>query len=139
LNKALGTAFRILVVAILACAALVWAQSQPSSENPKKPPIKIRASPGVVQGLVLKTVVPDATDLKSVKDSDVKVVFEIGQNGKVDSAKGVEGNPMLFERSITAIRGWEFRPYLLNGEPIYVESYITFHFNKGKVSVKFQR
>jgi TonB-like protein len=139
LNNALSTAFRILVVASLACAALAWAQSQSSPETPKKPPIKIRVSPGVVQGLVLKTVVPDATDLKSVKDSDVKVVFEIGQDGKVDAAKGVEGDPALFERSTTAVREWQFRPYVLNGEPIYVESYITFHFNKGKVSIKFQR
>lgn len=112
-------------------------KSEGSSAGKPAPRQKIRVSPGVVQGVVLKKVIPDASDLKSLKNSDVKTTFEIDETGAVAFAQGTEGDPALYDRCINAIKEWRFRPYLLNGHPIIVESYVYFHFNKGKASVLF--
>ena len=80
---------------------------------------------------------PDASDLKSIKNSDVRILFEISEAGTVDYALGIEGNSRLFERSTKAMRQWQFKPYLVNGHPFRVDSSIYFHFNEGKVEAKF--
>ncbi|MGH9566767.1 MAG: hypothetical protein ACRD4I_12330, partial [Candidatus Angelobacter sp.] len=83
-------------------------------------------------------VVPNASDLKSDRDSDVRVKITVDQHGSVVCAKGTEGDTALFQRSEEASRRWTFRPYLLNGNPIIVESSFVFHFHKGKASVRFR-
>jgi hypothetical protein len=98
---------------------------------------KIRVSPGVIEGLVLKKTMPEAVDLRPVRNSNVKVKVMIDETGTVQCAAGIEGDSSLYERSIQAAREWKFRPYILNGQPIVVESAFYFHFNKGKVSAKF--
>jgi outer membrane biosynthesis protein TonB len=129
---------RTLIFVIATCLiALAQQQSSSVVDGAKKVPVKIRVSSGVIQGLVLSKSVPDAADLKSIKNSEVKVVFEIDESGKVGWAAAKEGSSALFERCTNAIRNWQFKPYLLNGQPVFVESYVYFHFNKGKASVSF--
>jgi len=41
----------------------------------------------------------------------------------------VEGDPLLIEASVDALRESHFRPYLLNGTPLRVESQVGFHFS----------
>lgn len=116
----------------------VLAQQQPNtSTGVKRAPVMIRVSSGVIQGLVLKKVVPDASDLKSIKNSEVRMAFEIDEAGKVDQPVGVEGDRALFERCAKTLGAWRFKPYLLNGHPIRVESFVYFYFNKGKAEAKF--
>lgn len=97
---------------------------------------KIRVSPGVIQGLVLKQSVP-ASAAKSVKNADAKIKILIDDAGSVLCATGVEGDPAFYDRSTDAAKLWKFKPYVLNGRPISVESAIYFRFNKGKVKAKF--
>jgi protein TonB len=37
----------------------------------------------------------------------------------------VSGHPLLVPAAIEAVREWRYRPYLLNGEPVEVETTIT--------------
>jgi outer membrane biosynthesis protein TonB len=98
---------------------------------------KIRVAPGVIQGLVQQKAVPDAADLKSLKNGDVRVKIAIDESGNVVCASGQHGDSALFERSVEAARKWKFKPYLLDGKPLIVESAFYFHFSKGKVTAKF--
>lgn len=134
MNIALG-----LIVAIAASFLAAAQQSDHFDECAKQfqSKVKIRVSPGVIQGLVLKKAMPEAADLRSARDSDVKVKVMIDESGAVQCAAGIEGDSALYERSIKAAREWKFKPYVLNGQPIVVESAFYFHFNKGKVSAKF--
>jgi protein TonB len=40
----------------------------------------------------------------------------------------VSGHPMLSAAAIEAVKQWRYRPYLLNNEPIEVETEITVNF-----------
>jgi hypothetical protein len=98
---------------------------------------KLRVSSGVIQGLILKQALPDAADLRSIRNSDVKVKLLIDQTGTVQCAAGIDGEPSLYDRSAKAAKEWKFRPYLLNGNPVILESALYFHYHKGKATTKF--
>jgi protein TonB len=52
----------------------------------------------------------------------------IGKAGTIENLVVVRGHPMLAAAAIDAVRQWRYRPYLLNNEPIEVETEITVNF-----------
>jgi TonB family protein len=52
----------------------------------------------------------------------------ISKEGTIENLMIVRGHPMLSAAAIEAVRQWRYRPYLLNGEPIEVETEITVNF-----------
>ena len=40
----------------------------------------------------------------------------------------VSGHPLLVRAAIEAVRQWRYRPYVLNGEPVEVETQVTVNF-----------
>jgi protein TonB len=52
----------------------------------------------------------------------------ISKAGTIENLAVVSGHPMLVESAIEAVRQWRYRPYLLNHEPIEVETEITVNF-----------
>jgi protein TonB len=53
----------------------------------------------------------------------------IGRDGRIENLQVVNGHPMLAGAAIEAVKQWRYRPYVLNGEPIEVETQITVNFN----------
>jgi protein TonB len=52
----------------------------------------------------------------------------ISKSGTIENLVVVSGHPMLLKSAIDAVRHWRYRPYLLNNEPIEVETEITVNF-----------
>jgi protein TonB len=52
----------------------------------------------------------------------------IGKDGSVRDLEAVDGNILLAQAAKTAVQRWRYRPTLLNGEPVEVDTYITVHF-----------
>jgi periplasmic protein TonB len=52
----------------------------------------------------------------------------IGKTGAIENLVVVRGHPMLATAAVEAVKQWRYRPYLLNGEPIEVETDITVNF-----------
>jgi protein TonB len=52
----------------------------------------------------------------------------ISKTGTIENLIAVSGHPMLVKSAIDAVRQWRYRPYLLNNEPIEVETEITVNF-----------
>jgi protein TonB len=52
----------------------------------------------------------------------------ISKAGTIENLVVVHGHPMLAPAAIDAVRQWRYRPYLLNNEPIEVETEITVNF-----------
>jgi protein TonB len=52
----------------------------------------------------------------------------ISKAGTIENLVVVSGHPMLSRAALEAVRQWRYRPYLLNGEPIEVETDITVNF-----------
>jgi periplasmic protein TonB len=52
----------------------------------------------------------------------------ISKTGTIENLVVVRGHPMLATAAVEAVRQWRYRPYLLNGAPIEVETDITVNF-----------
>jgi protein TonB len=52
----------------------------------------------------------------------------ISKAGTIENLIVISGPPMLSRSAIEAVRQWRYRPYLLNNEPIEVETEITVNF-----------
>jgi TonB family protein len=56
----------------------------------------------------------------------------IGKDGKISSLKLVSGPPELTKAAWAAVKQWTYKPYLLNGDPVAVETTITVNFALAK-------
>lgn len=52
----------------------------------------------------------------------------ISKTGAIENLQALSGHPMLVSAAVNAVRQWRYRPYLLNGEPVEVETEITVNF-----------
>jgi periplasmic protein TonB len=52
----------------------------------------------------------------------------ISKTGTIENVVVVRGHPMLAAAALEAVRQWRYRPYLLNHQPIEVETEITVNF-----------
>ncbi len=52
----------------------------------------------------------------------------IDKQGNVESVSLVSGHPLLAPAAIKAVKQWKYKPYLLNGEPVPVETDIALNF-----------
>lgn len=53
----------------------------------------------------------------------------ISRQGDIINLKVLAGHPMLVPAAIEAVRQWRYRPYVLNNEPVEVETQITVNFS----------
>ena len=52
----------------------------------------------------------------------------ISREGTIQNLQVVSGHPMLVKAALDAVRQWRYRPYLLNNEPVEVETQVTVNF-----------
>jgi protein TonB len=53
---------------------------------------------------------------------------EISKEGSITNLHLISGHPMLAPAAIEAVKQWKYKPYILNGEPVEVETQITVNF-----------
>ena len=56
----------------------------------------------------------------------------ISSDGTIRNLRLISGHPMLAPAAIDAVSQWRYRPYILNGEAIEVETQITVNFKLGE-------
>jgi len=90
-------------------------------------PQRVRISQGVTKGLLIHRVEPAYPPLARAGRVRGEVVLSavIGVNGEIQNLQLVSGHPMLVPEAISAVRQWRYKPYLLNGQPVEVETTIT--------------
>jgi TonB family protein len=84
----------------------------------------------VVWGLLTQSVdpiYPDAARSSSQKGSVILQVL-IARDGTVQEAKFLQGSFVFARAAIVAVKQWHFKPYLLNGRPVSVQSSVTLNF-----------
>ena len=52
----------------------------------------------------------------------------IGTDGSVQDVQVVSGLPILAQAAMEAVKQWRYKPYLLNGAPVEIDSRITINF-----------
>jgi protein TonB len=97
---------------------------------PKLEPVRVRVSQGVSVGRLIKKI--DPVYPKLARDARVQgqVVLTaiISKDGSIEDLRVLSGHPMLVQAALDAVRQWRYKPYLLNGEPVEVETTVTVNF-----------
>jgi protein TonB len=93
-------------------------------------PQRVRVSQGVTQGLLIRKVQPNYPPLarQARIQGSVLLQAEISKDGTIENLHLISGHPMLAPAAIEAVKQWRYKPYILNGEPVEVETQITVNF-----------
>jgi periplasmic protein TonB len=97
---------------------------------PSVSPVRIsHMSEGDLVHKVLPTYPPLARSARI--QGQVVLQAAIGKRGAIEDLRVLSGHPMLVPAAIEAVRQWRYRPYVLNDEPVEVETEITVNFYLG--------
>lgn len=97
---------------------------------PGPAPGALRISEGVSQGLLIKKVAPayPSAALQLRKQGDVQLLATVSKTGAITQVKVLSGEATLAQAATKAVRQWQYRPFLLNDEPVQIETQITIKF-----------
>jgi periplasmic protein TonB len=104
---------------------------------PATPPPAPKAAPFHVsqmsEGSLAYKVVPTYPPLAKAARIQGQVLLQalISKQGTIENLRVISGPPMLVRPAVDAVRQWRYRPYILNNEPIEVETQITVNFSLG--------
>jgi len=121
------------VLAVATCAsALALHVDEPNAPvqraNPKSIHVKADSMKLVTQ---VNPVYPSKAKIAHIQGS-VVLAATIGKDGSPEYLKVQTGPSALQESALDAVRQWRWQPYLLNGDPIEVETTVTVVYELGK-------
>jgi len=87
-------------------------------------------SSGVMQGMLIYKVIPTYPAVAQAIRASGTVVLQatISKTGAIENLRVVEGPAMLRQAAVDAVRQWRYRPYMLNGQPVEVETTVDVQF-----------
>ena len=100
-------------------------------QAPTKP---LSISSGVMAGNLLSRTLPQyPATVRALRIQGVVVLqATISKTGSIENLRVISGPPMLRQAAIGAVQTWRYKPYLLNGYPVEVETTINVVFNLGE-------
>jgi TonB family protein len=101
--------------------------SSPGTGSNSGVPLRVRVSEGVSQGLLTTKVEPEYPDVarKARIQGAVLLKTTIDTNGDVEEVSLISGHPLLAPAAIDAVKHWKYKPYLLNGRAVKVETTVS--------------
>lgn len=108
------------------------ASPSPSPHGPPGPGTKrVRISSGVAEGLIRHKVDPSypAKARENYVTGDVLLRFIIDRQGNVTDLTVLQGDPILVESAVKAVKKWKYRPYILYGEAIEAETTVKIQYH----------
>jgi protein TonB len=87
-------------------------------------------SQGISRGLLVKQIPPayPATALQRGTEGVVELLATISKDGNISAVKTLSGDAQLSHAAVEAVKQWKYKPYLLNGEPVEIQTQITVKF-----------
>jgi protein TonB len=87
----------------------------------------------MVANLVSKVTPVYPEDAKKARVSGSVILdATIGKDGTVENLKVLSGPAPLQQSALDSVRQWKYKPYLLNGDPVEVETKITVVYSLSK-------
>jgi protein TonB len=85
------------------------------------------------EGDLVRKILPTYPVLARSARIQGQVVLQaiISKQGIIENLQVLSGHPLLVPAAIEAVRQWRYRPYVLNNEPVEVETQITVNFSLG--------
>jgi protein TonB len=99
-----------------------------------KPPTPVARPPHVsamMEGYLVHRVEPVYPPLARAAriQGSVELQAVISKEGRIERLQVLSGHPMLVKAAAEAVQQWRYRPYILNGEPVEVETHVTVNFS----------
>ncbi len=93
-------------------------------------PRRVRVPEDVSRKFLSSTVVPVYPVLARQARIQGMVILDadISREGTVDALKLVSGHPLLVPAALAAVKQWRYKPYLVNGKPVPVNTQIIVNF-----------
>jgi protein TonB len=101
-------------------------------EPPQPPPDHKRVKVSMIDpGRLIKRIEPEYPKLAVLTgvSGTVKLHAVISKEGTIETLTVISGHPMLAPAALQAVSQWRYRPYLLNGQAVEVETFITVNFH----------
>ncbi len=125
-----------VVLLVLSTGVAAIAQSEPPAPaanptaTPRPFPTRVRVSSGIAEALLVHKVQPvyPARAKKEHIQGVVSMSAIIGKDGQIKELKLISGPPFLDVAALDAVRQWQYKPYLLNGLPVEMDTMITVNF-----------
>jgi TonB family protein len=85
----------------------------------------------IAQSLLVTKIVPTYPPLarETRVHGEVVLDVDISKEGTIEGLRTVTGHPMLIPAAVDAVKQWRYKPYLLNGEPVPVQTQVTVNFS----------
>jgi protein TonB len=131
-----NVAFVALAILISVVPVLAQEKTEPSTPqvSPQSPPQRVRVSGTTLQKMIVSRVNPKFTKEQDKERKKkriqglVQLHVVITTSGDASGEEVINGDPLLANACIDAVKQWKFHPYLLNGSPVEVETTLAFNF-----------
>jgi protein TonB len=98
-----------------------------SGPKVKGVPQKVTISSGVAVGLLISKNTPVYPAIAKAAHVSGTVVIQatISKTGAIGNLRAVSGPAMLRQSALDSVKTWRFRPYMLDGEPVEVDTTVN--------------
>lgn len=106
--------------------AIFSGHSQPPIVRPAtNGPVRLPST--LVAGLLVYKTLPVYPAIAKATRREGVIVLQatISKTGTIDNLRVISGEPMLRQAALDAVNNWRYRPYLLNGQPVEVETTVN--------------
>jgi TonB family protein len=90
----------------------------------------VNVSQGVSQGLLIKKAAPSypGNALRMRIEGSVQLLATISKTGDISAVKVLSGDANLARAAADAVKQWKYKPYLLDGAPVEMQTQVTVSF-----------
>jgi periplasmic protein TonB len=91
----------------------------------------VRVSSMVVEGLIIRKTIPQYPPIPKAMGIQGTVVLQatISKSGTIENLHVINGPAMLQQAALDAVRTWRYKPYMLNEQPVEVETTVNVVFS----------
>lgn len=101
-------------------------QPTPPVTQPR-PKERLQISAPVQQAMLIRRVEPvyPPLGIQLRREGRVELHAIISTDGSIQSLEVITGDPLFIQSALNAVREWRYRPTILDGQPIEVDTHIT--------------
>jgi len=87
----------------------------------------VHVTSGVMAGMLILKTIPPYPPIAKASGTQGTVVLQatISRTGTIENLHVASGPAMLQQAALDAVKTWRYRPYLLNGQPVEVETTVN--------------
>jgi periplasmic protein TonB len=91
----------------------------------------MRVSSMVVEGLIIRKTIPQYPPVPKAMGVQGTVVLQatISRSGTIENLRVISGPAMLQQAALDAVKTWRYKPYMLNEQPVEVETTVNVVFS----------